>query len=465
MQKVELHIKKGFSTVEIVLAIAVFSLLVLGLAGGLLYSVQSTKVIGLNNKANYLADEGIEAVRNIRDENFANLVNGTYGLSIVSNRWTLTGSQDVTDNFTRVITISTVDTYTKKVTSRVTWPKQNSKVNSVSTSVQLTDWRRVVVIASWLGATQSSVVNISGNEDGKRVQTLGTKAYVIRNNGSPDFQIIDITTPSAPVLNGSLSLAGTPVDLAVLGNYAYVLSGDDNNELQVINISTPSTPVVSTTLNLAGNADPTGIFINGNYAYISRVNGTGTQREFSIINITNPLVPTVTGALDLTGTPTDVFVLGNYAYLSNNGTATELQIVNITTPASPTLTTTFNVTGNFVCNTITGFTNRVFLGCGNELIAINTTSVATPVTLGTFTPTGVVNDIVLNSDNTLLFLATSNTTAEFRVLNISNPALMTSVTTLNTTGAANGITYDLIRLKVYLVTAADAEEFIILSST
>lgn len=91
-----------------------------------------------------LAEEGLEAARNIRDENYVNLTDGTYGLSISNNKWAFTGTQDTTGAYTRRLTISTIDDSTKQVVCTVIWPGGKQ----VSLSTYLTDWRRLTPIVN-----------------------------------------------------------------------------------------------------------------------------------------------------------------------------------------------------------------------------------------------------------------------------------------------------------------------------
>lgn len=131
---------RGFSLVEVLLAVSVFGLIATGLIGGLIYGEQSTALSGARMRAVMLADEGLEAVRNIRDENFSNLTDGTYGLAISANRWILSGASDTTDIFTRQIVISSIDTARKSVTATVSWQQNPQRSGSVTLTTNLTAW-------------------------------------------------------------------------------------------------------------------------------------------------------------------------------------------------------------------------------------------------------------------------------------------------------------------------------------
>lgn len=132
--------QSGFSLVEVILSSAVFILLVTALVGAYLYGEESTALSGNRARATMLAEEGLEAARNIRDENFANLTDGVYGLGTVSNQWILSGSQDITDIFTRQIVISTVDAERKSVTASVTWQQNPQRAGLVSLTSRFTNW-------------------------------------------------------------------------------------------------------------------------------------------------------------------------------------------------------------------------------------------------------------------------------------------------------------------------------------
>ena len=111
MKKEYLTIKKhGFSIVEAILSMAIFMLITTALIGIIIYGKQSTSVAGERARAIFLAEEGLEAVRNIKNEDFTNLIDGTYGLNASTGEWEFSGTSDSTENFfTREIIISTID--------------------------------------------------------------------------------------------------------------------------------------------------------------------------------------------------------------------------------------------------------------------------------------------------------------------------------------------------------------------
>jgi len=140
--------RSGFSVVEVVVASAAFALLVTSLVGAILYFNKAVKRAGATTKAVFLVEEGLEATRNIRDENFSNLIDGTYGLSKAGGEWNFSGSSDITDIFTRQVEISTVDVNTKLIDSEVTWNQGQMPPGSVSLSTYLTYWQEEVIVTT-----------------------------------------------------------------------------------------------------------------------------------------------------------------------------------------------------------------------------------------------------------------------------------------------------------------------------
>ncbi len=148
MKKEWLNTNKGIALVEIILATSIFALLITTLVGAFLYGQESTALAGQRSRATFLAEEGLEAVRNIRDEGdvgeFGDLTAGTHGLAISSDEWTFSGSSDTTGIFTRDIEIVDVDSFTKNIISTVTWQQNQQRTGSVELTSRFTDWMRIV---------------------------------------------------------------------------------------------------------------------------------------------------------------------------------------------------------------------------------------------------------------------------------------------------------------------------------
>ncbi len=135
-------IYKGFSVIEVLVAFSIFSFIVVGISSAFILFYRSDVSAGDRNRAVFFAEEGLEAVRNISDESFSNLIDGVYGLATSSNQWVFSGDKDVFDIYTRTIEISSVDSDTKKVESRVIWQTGRFPTSSLSLFTYFTDWSR-----------------------------------------------------------------------------------------------------------------------------------------------------------------------------------------------------------------------------------------------------------------------------------------------------------------------------------
>lgn len=190
MQKVPSHInifsKRGFSLVEILVAVSVFLTFVLVLGDISFSSRRQIINAGNRTKAIALANEALEATRNLRDLEigFAYLPSGTYGLSTTTNIWSFSGSSDVTDIFTRNIVVTTTNDTQKQVDVNVSWADQLSASNSISLSTYLTDWKKLTTCinqANYLGisTTTSVISNSSRRLSGITMSNTATDCSIV----------------------------------------------------------------------------------------------------------------------------------------------------------------------------------------------------------------------------------------------------------------------------------------------
>ncbi len=134
----------GFSLLELILAIAVFSLGSYAVATLLIDSNTSTRSGLERTEALSHAKEGIEAVRYIRDQDWDNLTNGSHGLDSSSGEWVFViDTPDlIADKYTRTVSVSDRPdaTSTKDISVTVSWSLTPSRISSVSLNTILTNW-------------------------------------------------------------------------------------------------------------------------------------------------------------------------------------------------------------------------------------------------------------------------------------------------------------------------------------
>jgi hypothetical protein len=149
---------RGFLLVEALLALALLSLLFVAFTGAFFSGQESTAIAGARIRANFLAEEGLEIVRNMRDADFLNLQDGTHGLAISSNQWIFSSTSDTSNGFTRQLQISTIDANKKQITSNISWQQNQQRNGLISLNTYLTNWQEEVETSN--NQSDALIVNI-----------------------------------------------------------------------------------------------------------------------------------------------------------------------------------------------------------------------------------------------------------------------------------------------------------------
>lgn len=162
MKKYSMKAEKGFTLLELMITIFVIAVGLVGIMTLIQNTLQSASIVRLNLTAAYLAQEGIELTRNIRDNNWikgeqweTGLTHCFGGCQMDYNDNSLshyTGDFLISDNegfyrygigkesrFQRKITINSVSEYLE-VKSEIFWEDQE-KNRSVEVMEHLYDWR------------------------------------------------------------------------------------------------------------------------------------------------------------------------------------------------------------------------------------------------------------------------------------------------------------------------------------
>jgi hypothetical protein len=482
MQKVLNHIKKtkfnAISTIEIILSVAMFSIMVLNVSTIVVFVIRSSARSTDSIKAMQIASEGLEVVRDIKNANFSALADGTYGIGLTANRRSFNGTSDVTEKFTRQVVIMAdaahsilPDVVSKKITVTVSW---GSPVQTYSVSEFMTNWERnKPVVGNWALPTVQTTYNATGTSNFLKSIKKGNYLYAIRNvTTTANFIILDVSNLASPTLVLQLNIAGIPSDMEISGNYIYVASSDNTREISVVNITVPtSASVLATYYNAPGNIDGKGLCTSGNRLYFTQVgSATPGQNEFAILNITTPTTPTLIGSVSVTSNPTvnDCYIRGNYAYLATALTTNEISVINMTTESAPTNIGVLNLPITANATAITGFDDKLLVGSNTgNFYTISIATATVPSILGTLSVTNQINQIQYTPDYSTAFLGTSNPTGQFRSIDISTintPTALGSVSTGATT-VLNGIFYDAVLDRVFGSTNNTAGELVIIRPT
>lgn len=184
MKYLNLKSENGQSLIEILVA---FSIFVVGISTIFFLVLDSNSSVrqGLErSQAVLLAQEGIEASKSIRDSGFGNLTNGVHGVILSGSNWSFSGTSDSQDQFIRAVTITEIDSDTKKIESNVNWPFLEFRPNNISFVSYLTNWQK----ASGKGG-MLAYADISGDDDVIKYKILDAGGNWSVEQDIPDFGV------------------------------------------------------------------------------------------------------------------------------------------------------------------------------------------------------------------------------------------------------------------------------------
>lgn len=201
----------GITLLEVVLAVGLFTLIGSGLFLAAWGAISATEVSQNYQAALALAEEGLEAARSLRDQNWNNLTAGPHGLTNSNGFWEWIPTFDVSGIFTRQITVTDLAVDRKEITSRVSF----SPNRSVELITRLTNFGATPFL-SWGQTTQADFSTGSLND------------VVIVSQGDGAIRLLsgenDGTFTSAPFDTGSGDTAYGPLN--------FVRSGDPLSTLR-----------------------------------------------------------------------------------------------------------------------------------------------------------------------------------------------------------------------------------------
>jgi subtilisin-like proprotein convertase family protein len=143
----------------------------------------------------------------------------------------------------------------------------------------------------------------------------GNLVYVTEDSGNT-LHIFQMSPTTIELGNYALPARGW--DVAVSGAYAYV--ADDTAGLQIVNVSNPMTPTLEGSFNTPGLAR--GVAISGTHILVA-----DGVRGLQMIDVSIPSFPQSVGALDTPGHAVDVAQAGGYAYVADESTG--LRVVTL----------------------------------------------------------------------------------------------------------------------------------------
>lgn len=408
------------------------------------------------------AESQLEEVRGLSKQSFSSAVTiATYTWTAASGRayTASTSVQDLTDCY-------------KQATSTVAWTQGGRSLSTTLTTFLFDlagasipgstcevpptdDWKKPKLFASYkfnpgqpLNLTVLDRIVYMSDDRGKLHAADTTGAYLGFTGGV--FSDTFDATSTLPMLDVA-EQGGKRYVYAARGKYPSCDSGDTSQQLQVYDVTDPLDIRYKRSLSLKGSVPPTGSCPGGrvvryfdNRVYISTWFTAGN--EFHIFDVSNPLAPVELGpGYEVGGSANTMEMAGpivnsiprRVAYLATDRSTQELMVLDVTDASNPTLLTSVNLIdcpAQPDALSLEVFSNRLFIGrqktaCGPELYVYdikygldgggNLKVTLAPVGTGAEVNADVVN---LRVAGRFAFLAVDDSTAEFQVWNVGNPA-------------------------------------------
>jgi hypothetical protein len=441
---------RGQSVLEILIALAIVALSASS-AVAVLFSGRSLLLDAqMENRALNLARQDFETSRATGQTNFSGLAN----------------SSSISGDFTRETVVESVNSYTKKVTNKVSWKTNPLRTQKVELVTLVTDWRNISppadpgdsggggISGDWKNPTTLGSVDLGPGNSATDLDVINKIVYMSAEAAAeekPDFFIVDAANGQNPTIISSLNTGPSLNAVDVSGNYAYVANRDDDAQLQIIDVSNRSNPTLVSSFDLPGvsgsGAVGQSVFYANSKVYVATKKAEGP--EFHIIDVSNPLNPTALGSFEVNGAVNMIEARNNIAYIAWAGDNYELKILDVSNPASVAELSRYNAPGDSEDGkSLYVVGNKLYLGRslgGNhenhhEFHILDVSSSTSPQNLGSKDLGADLNDLRVR--DYLAFLGTSDANKEFQVWNISDPANIALWSSFNFPQMATGVDYE-----------------------
>jgi hypothetical protein len=439
------HFRKrsGQASVEILIALVLFALGISALVA-LIFGGQSLTVdTGNSNRALGLARAQLEEAAATARDNFPGLV-----------------SVSSTDQgFTKQLIVQMLDSNTARVTSKVSWRTDPLRLQDISLTELLTNWKLAKDTGSDTGGTAISgdwksprtlgSVSLGAGNSATDLDVLNQIVYITAEASDPkkeDFFVVNATNGQAPVITSFVDTGPGLNAVDVAGTLAYAANDSTSAQLQIIDVSNPATSTVLAEFRLPGvngsGATGESIFYANGKVYIGTKQANGP--EFHIVDVSVPAAPVSLGGFEVNADINMIQISGHYAYLATSADTQELKILDVTNPVAIAQVGSFDGSGAADGYSAYLYGNTLYLGRAAQgdpdLYILDVSNPASVIAKGSKVIGADVNGVRVR-DN-LAFVGTSASNEEFQVWDITNPAAISLWSSFNFPQVATGIDYE-----------------------
>ncbi|MFC1975808.1 LVIVD repeat-containing protein [Chloroflexota bacterium] len=285
-----------------------------------------------------------------------------------------------------------------------------------------------------------SVFGTSGGRGGyntgtREVQIIDTFAYVA-DSEEYGLRVFDVSDPTTPLEIGNSG--GGAEDMVLRDGYAYVTNGYWGG-FRILDVSDP------TSLNHMSIYDTPGrtwnVALVDHYVYFAEDppwNGGKPVSDYGlrILNISDPLSPTMTGLYTTSTHITDLTVKGHYAYLTTADD--KLRILNVSDPVDPVEIGVYSSEFSTLDH-LTRVNDELYLADDdqNRLHLIDTSTPLTPKIIGTMTMSSKPTELIAH--NNYVYVLNQ---AGLWIIDISEPTTPIEASLYQTSNSISAIVAD-----------------------
>ncbi len=351
---------KGFSTVELMIAFALMSLVF----GGVILADFSASYWAIaaetSNEGLYKAKTRLEELRAVvkKDFRLASSSPATKVLDTSCNSGSLC-------YFVQTI-VSDLSPCSKYVQAQVDWQVQNYPTTTTSLFTNLTDTGEAINLGgdcpliapqgAWSSMVASTTFPSSVAGTPKSIDMLGGVMYM-GTDASPYFRILApagaVAFTNSFALLDAVNAVDTARDIATGRTYAYLAMASTSRQLAVVDVTDMYKPVQVASIQLANVSGATSdgwrVAYYEQKVYITTRDSAGN--ELHILDASNPAAPVELASLDLSTSVYSFVVRGQYIngaikrymFAADSLDSGEVKIIDVTNAASPALATTLDL--------------------------------------------------------------------------------------------------------------------------
>jgi hypothetical protein len=469
---------KAFSLIEALLAVALFSASASMMITTMISAQDSNLAAANLNKASLMAEEGLDAVKSIRNEFFTNITDGDYQIAITSGAYTLQPGIETIDTFTRQVTIDSnaLDTYHKRVTVEVTYPNRTGANRLVQAQTIITDWQRTISTGTntWISPIITIENDIDGNGDLRDLIIDGDYLYGLRSTND-EIVVFDISDPAIVTELDSLSIDAGPYTMVKRDDFLYIASSANGQEVAVIDVSNPNNIKRVDEIDLSKNnnnvdgvlTDPSdNIYIAvRNYGRSSLPSKPKSTQQYTLYAYDNskPKKLSLESTYMQLGSKVKIYnaeIKDDYVFLGTNQSSKEIIVVDVSDIYNMTESHFIDLPGNDDVSALKILGDLMLIGTTDGYAYIySVANPASPVLISSITLTNKVHSIMKVEDY-LLIAVEDGWTTKLEVYDMSNQSSPSFVSETDIRSDIKDIAYDPINNLLYLGTVNNTRELV-----